>query len=397
MVRLLFRSAFLTLALAAGLLLCAHAAGRVFTDRFHAVQFLWWLPALALVIPATALWALFALGRLLSPAARTGVPERWAGRILPVALLAAWGHFVFLEFRLHRTRSAPPPITSADRTTGADPATPLPLRVMQWNATSPDVVPRPGLLQPLLARFDPDVAFACVAMAPHQLESVVSGLPPGLHARRAGLVLVVSRLPILDLRAFSLGLADPVSGAFIPPRPGALPPAPDQLRANWETLYNSYGPLVGLRRRQFRNADPGWLTVARLQPPTPGAPPLEIWHIDLPSDPLRSKWSLGGAVAARLAQLTRTPSPDSPGTPALIIGDFNIPRGSASLGRAFPGLTSAFDQAGRGLGPTWPRLRPVLQLDQVFLPRGARCLAWGQADPGEGDHRAIIADVLLGH
>ena len=395
-VRLLFRTLFLCFAALAGTVLAVYATGRIFTDRFHATQFLSWVPGMWLLAFATLCALVFSAGRLLSRAARLGVPERWAGRLLLVALVVGWCHFAFIEARVQRAFSGPPRIVDSARP--AAPQGRAALRVMQWNATSPDVVPRPALLLPLLHRFDPDVLFACIAMAPHQLESVVSELPARLHTARRGMVLAVSKRPILDMTTYPLGLADPVSGAFVPPRPGALPPAPDRLHAEWETFYNSYGPLVGLQRRQFRNADPGFLTVLRLAPLAQDGEPLVLWHFDLPSDPLRSKWLAAGHISTRLTQ-PAPPGPDgapaSFGLPALIIGDFNTPRGAASLRRAFASYSSVFDAVGKSPGATWPRRFPLLQIDQALAPAATLPLGWGSVDPGEGDHLAIIVDVGL--
>ena len=394
MVRLLFRAVFLAFALAAGVLLAFYAAGRVFSDRFHITQFLSWSPGVWLLAPATIATVLFSLGRLLSRAARLGVIERWAGRLLGVALVAGWLHFALIEARVQRFVGGTPRLTGVLRAPA--PSGRAVLRIMQWNATSPDVVPRPALLKPLLADFEPDVMFACVAMAPHQLQSVVSDLPPELHTRRQGLVLVVSKRPILDMASFPLGLADPVSAAFVPPRPGSLPPAPDALHAQWETLYNSYGPMLGLRRRQFRNADPGFVTQVRLGPAVEGDDPVVLWHVDLPSDPLRSKWLSAEQIAARLRGLTQP----APGTlapalspPDVVIGDFNTPRGAASIRRAFGPLVSVFDAVTWGSGATWPRHAPLLQIDQALVAPGTLPLGWGSVDPGEGDHLAIVVDV----
>ena len=394
MVRLLFRAVFLAFALAAGAFLAIYAAGRVFTDRFHITQFLSWAPGAWLLGSATIATVIFVLGRLLSRAARLGVPERWAGRVLGVALIAAWLHFSLVEVRVQRWLSGPAPLTGVLRAT-APPGRAV-LRIMQWNATSPDVVPRPALLKPLLADFEPDVLFACVAMAPHQLQAVVSELAPELHTRRQGLVLVVSRWPILDMASYPLGLADPGSAAFVPPTPGSLPPAPDALHAQWETLYNSYGPMVGLQRRQFRNADPGFITQVRLAPAPEGEEPVVLWHVDLPSDPLRSKWLAAEQIAARLRELAQ-PALGTPATPLVapdvIIGDFNTPHGAASIRRAFGPLRSVFDSVAGGTGATWPRRAPLLQIDQALVGPGTLPLGWGSIDPGEGDHVAIVVDV----
>ncbi len=384
MVRILLRTLILLPALTAGLPLAAYAAGRTLTDRFHLAQFLYWAPGLWLLAAGTVLTIVFLIAHALSRASRRGVPERWASRVLLVALVAGWMHLGLAEAHIHRALTPSRTITSPQRPD----TTAQTLRVLHWNATSPDVVPRPALLLPLLGRFDPDVLLTTAAMAPHQFAAVVQDLPSSLHVARRGMLVIVSKRPIVDATTLSLGLADPVSAAFVSPRPGALPPAPDDFRANWEMLYNSYGPGLGLQRRQFRNADPGFLTVIRLAPLAEGQPPIVLWHVDLPSDPLRSKWQLAGTVARRIAELT-------PGTPLAIVGDFNIPRGSASLRRAFGPFESAFDQVAWGLDPTWPRRSPVLQIDQALLPPPGRALGWCTFDPGVSDHRAIVVDVSL--
>jgi endonuclease/exonuclease/phosphatase family metal-dependent hydrolase len=90
---------------------------------------------------------------------------------------------------------------------------------------------------------------------------------------------------------------------------------------------------------------------------------LTICAIDLPSDARLARTE----VAAALVAETSLPTPDEAD---LVVGDFNITRGSHSIATMFPGFRHAFDCAGAGFGATWPRALPLLQVDHMLV--GAR-------------------------
>jgi hypothetical protein len=153
---------------------------------------------------------------------------------------------------------------------------------------------------------------------------------------------------------------------------------------------------LGLARRYFRASDPGHLVVAELDTTSVLGHNLVIWYIDLPSDPLGSKWELAGRVRAFLDSAAA--KIDDDGNPVLppadlLLGDFNIPRGSASLSRFTQGLQSAYDQAGSFGAASWPRRFPVFHLDQAFTAPTLKVLQYQLVDPGKSEHRAQIIDI----
>jgi hypothetical protein len=155
--------------------------------------------------------------------------------------------------------------------------------------------------------------------------------------------------------------------------------------------------------------DPGWAAFYELETPT-GT--LTVWVIDLPSDPRLGRMRLARGAGAAIASwqgAVRVVDPEEGqwteraealGFPApdVIVGDFNIPRGSASL-RAFlraagaAGMRDAFDEAGWGWKRTWPRELPVWALDQCFVGARVRALRFETINPEMGGHRGIVVEV----
>jgi hypothetical protein len=109
-------------------------------------------------------------------------------------------------------------------------------------------------------------------------------------------------------------------------------------------------------------------------------PTLTVWIIDLPSDPQLSRHD----VSVRLRELIESADEEPP---AVILGDFNIQRGSASLASVFPDHVHAFAQAGRGYGATFPRERPMYHIDHILLRDPWRALRYDIEDTGQGRHR----------
>lgn len=113
-----------------------------------------------------------------------------------------------------------------------------------------------------------------------------------------------------------------------------------------------------------------------------------VWLMDLPSDPSLSRQNVTKQALAALegwkgVATVRVPGdpakPDAPaqwsnvpaeqlgrrGFPAadVVIGDFNIPRGSRSLRNLVGDMENAYDQAGAGYTASYPRKVPFAQLD----------------------------------
>jgi len=118
--------------------------------------------------------------------------------------------------------------------------------------------------------------------------------------------------------------------------------------------------------------------------------PLAIEAIDLPSDPWRARMQTMRTFAEALSAQRDT-------YPDLVIGDFNITRGSASLAALGDPrgarYREAFAAAGSGWGGTYPRTRPWWPIDLALV--GGR---WTPArseivDPGEKRHRLQVVDL----
>ncbi|MGD9690195.1 MAG: endonuclease/exonuclease/phosphatase family protein [Phycisphaerales bacterium] len=358
-----------------------YALGRALTDRLSWSQFLFWIPASLLVGAAAVLISLaWGLSRVRRRDRHGALGRsRLLGRCVAWCALAAGlaGVHATWQARVHRWVLPGPEV-------GVGPT----LRVVHWTAMAPDVAPRDTTLPGLIEQFEPDLMLLTMALAPHQYDGLVSRLPEEFDSAHAGLFTVASRLPILSRRVFNLGLAEndrPAlpPGAAIDPRQPA--PVPDESRHWIEYFYNQVRGPLGLPRRYFRNADPGWLLVLTLDGTQRFGRPVTVYFYDLPSDPLRSKAELAERVTRVVGELERAgdlPPPD------LIVGDFNIPRGSASLGRMTRGYASAHDDAGIGPCSTWPRARPILHLDHLLRSPAWRARKYQVFDPGSGDHLA---------
>ena len=108
--------------------------------------------------------------------------------------------------------------------------------------------------------------------------------------------------------------------------------------------------------------------------------PLRILAVDLPSSVTRSRWQVATKLKGWVEQRTT-------GGIDLVLGDFNMRRGSAAMRHAFPGLVHAWDLAGRGWGPSWSRSLPIYRIDHVLVAPWLNVADCTTADPGIGRHR----------
>lgn len=111
-----------------------------------------------------------------------------------------------------------------------------------------------------------------------------------------------------------------------------------------------------------------------------------IWGVDLPSSPRLSRSDLFASLRAQLNEMNQA-------DPDLLLGDFNVPRGSRSLKRAFPDFRNAFAEAGSGWHGTWPREVPLWDLDQVLVGPGLAAVRYEVVTPPIGMH--CIQRVVL--
>jgi endonuclease/exonuclease/phosphatase family metal-dependent hydrolase len=320
----------------AAALLAAWTVGRLLTDRFHWSQYLYWLPT-ALVAAAAAVVVL--LSAAVAPRAR----PRPGGRLRILAglgLIAAALHLAAFEWRLLRPR----PHTTAQ-----------PFTVISWNAS---LVDEEDISRTLLQRL-PDLAAVVNAPWGANFEDLerAGQWPTIIHE---GAFLVASRFPV----------------------------------RRWGRLD------LGIQSEEGGKPDPGRAMFAELE--RTDAPPLILWIIDLPSDPRLARTTITRLAAKRIDEWTgpeyvrdgRGWRPTLRGTrpfpaPDLILGDFNIPRASASLQALTRGLTDAFDQAGHADPSTWPRVSPWWAIDHAFVGPALRATDYLIRDPGKGQHRFV--------
>ncbi|MGI9014773.1 MAG: hypothetical protein ACR2GY_11080 [Phycisphaerales bacterium] len=87
---------------------------------------------------------------------------------------------------------------------------------------------------------------------------------------------------------------------------------------------------------------------------------LIVYAVDLPSELDRPRMEVARQVHEMLVYADGPPAD-------VIVGDCNIPRGSASLEVAFPGYLHAYDIAGHGYGATFRRDLPLYHIDHIFV------------------------------
>lgn len=209
------------------------------------------------------------------------------------------------------------------------------LSLLHWTIATP-VRGRTGLVADVILGADPDIAILTDSAAAHRDPAILAWLGPDHRPRRAGGFVALTRLPVHAFR----------------------------------TLVESEGISAA------------WLSVEAAAP----VGTLDILIVDLPSDPKLSR----RAVVERLTALLE--SADAP-APDVVVGDFNIPRGAASIRRAFPGARHAFDEAGTGWAGTYPRTRPLVHIDHVLLLGDLTSTRSAVLRAGIGRHRPTITHL----
>ena len=366
-------------AAAATTIVLAWIASRVATDRLGWSQYAWWIPTLAWAaasILSLAAWtALARLHRRLERA-RRGPPSTIAspdptaarrpnavGRIsrplLAAIVLLLLARAAVFEWRLYRFVTPTP-----DHPRG--------IRIANWNPAIPA-----KSLEPILAA-EADVYLIANEWQRNAAEELVQELGDGVDVIQNERLMVVSRLPVRAWASTYLGLAGRVLRSY---------------------------QLKDLDAQVAEQVDQGRALFVELETPT--GDPLVIWLVDLPSDPrlLRNDvtataadaiGSFKGRVYRYDAEGRRTVTDMSDGfpDPDLILGDFNIPRDSASLRTLVGDRANAYDQAGRGYAATFPRTFPLAQIDQMFVGDDWRTVSYRLLDPGRGLHLAQVAEII---
>jgi hypothetical protein len=361
-----------TCALLAWAGLAGWLVGEIVSDRYYLTQFLEWVPTPAVLVGAGTLlalaWILARLSELTGGRPRRTTRAhraiRWGW--LPWAALVIY--FFVVEAPVFRPRP-PTPDPGADH-----------FKLVFWNAsawyqdgwevglgaTDPDIVILVGLNS---TKRLPD------------LKGMMNGVVSVVMAER---FIVLSKRPITRYAVTSLGVA---RGQGIDPRFGL---------------------------RTSNRTDPGHALFFEVQHPATEKTPAKssiVQVLDLPSDLSLLRWDVTAKARQTLDHFAgtvfvpdsldrwvpETPPPESPQAgfpqPDVVIGDFNIPRGAASLRILSRGFASAFDQAGRGYMASYPRRRPLFHIDQTFLGPGLRAFQYRLMDLDAGAHRAQVVDI----
>lgn len=343
--------------------LAAWACGQVLNDRWLWSQYLLWIPSV-MIVPGAIVAA--ATGILLARLARRGGAVR-SGFFRPLAAItvlvgavACWTT-VNTDLRLlSRAAEAPPP----DRR----------LRVVHWNA-SDDIGVR--WTQDILD-LHPDLVVINPA-SNQPWGPIIEGMGPGATVMFLRGFTVISKPSVSLMGEISLRV-EPGEG-IDPRQKSGLTSRVDPGRAAWLQLDT---------RAKFGRS-------------------FTVWLLDLPSDVSLSRRLVTQEAARAIAESDshpRIPKGQSGFEPAselhrgfpppdLVIGDMNIPRGSASLERLTGGLVNAYDQTGHGFVATWPYRSPLWHLDQAFIGAGYRATAYTSLDLGGGTHRGQLVDVAL--
>jgi hypothetical protein len=289
--------------------------GRVCTDRWFWSQWLFWIPAPA-VLAAAGLGALAALRPAPRSRARLNRFVRWAAAVVALAV-----YFLCVEHRfLHRAAD----VSSFPRNT---------LHIVHWNAQDPDADPQAVVAK--LRQLNADVIFLTdinwMTWVALQKDPLQTGITPAYPFP----LTLVSRVPILSVR-----------------------------------------PLV--------SRDLVSITLVELDTTATLGRALTVYMVDMPSSPLLGRAGLMRRARAWLEEAT---APRAPPEADLVVGDFNTPRGSASIAMLFPEMREAFDEAGHGFGATYFRPFPLYHIDHILLGANVRALRYDIFDPGFGRHR----------
>lgn len=375
------------------------AIGRLYTDESLWTQYLYWVPTYLRVCGTAAAlacaWGLrWGARRLLPPARR---PHRGAMRFA-VAIVAVMGlHATVVEWRMFA--SGPEPRVDA----AGVPA----WRLSYWNVSGAERGP--------------------------WVSRVLAGEPD---------LVIIANLwgykSFLEFRDAFKGEKGPTPTVFFDPRFMVATRWP---LVRWGATDLRIAPSEEAKKPggedRFFRADPGRAAFIELDVSAHPAMkslgrPLVVWIIDLPSDISLPRMRVTRNAASAIASLGAAPMEYQAGQwvstgarvpfpePDVIVGDFNIPRGSASLRELVANAVDAYDVAGSGYAATFPsgeqvalsalakdperapfhkrilaRLlgRPWWKLDHAFVNAGCRVSGYRILDPGSGTHRLQMLDV----
>ena len=331
---------------------------RITTDQWLYSQFAFWVPApfyLSLAAILLAAERVIALPR---------ATPRWRAPSWSLLVLCAiW--ICILAFRgIARSES---PVSSSSS-----------LTIVHWNMSSPDMLSFDGTLADFRSCRQADIILLGITVPDEQYARMVRGLGNDWTFRRLGVFGVASRFPIDHASIYGLGLSSP-GGRHATPR--------------FQDFYNiQIADRFGLSRREFDLPDPGYvLSIKVLTPQSP----ISIRMLDLPSNPFRSRMEIASSASARIRALVNDGLLDP--FPDMIIGDCNIPVGSASLQLLAGNLIPASALSASGdREPTWPRAHPFLRIDNAWVHPASRVLNYRTFDGGISDHRGQSLTIERG-
>ncbi|MFK7759605.1 MAG: hypothetical protein AB8C13_06635 [Phycisphaerales bacterium] len=384
-----------------------YVLSRVVTDRVEWMQLVWWVPVAWWLIGIWGMWVLsWVLGRIAKRSLRARKVRGVAGQITAVRVMVVMAVLITAQIvvgvqRWHRGVLGGDGIDARDTDS---------LRFVHWNIGASGFDLELGISR--LIAMDADVYLLSNSRWDGQRRGLIEGLTveargdgaeertggdTGYRAVTIGSVIVVSRM---DVERVSLSYleADPNSGGG----------------------------------RQS-TGDRGWVCRVKFDEDD-----LVVWLVDLPSQP--SAWRMGtigravDAIESRRSGIqvyervasgddgeavvrNRVRSMEDDGSldrPGLVIGDFNTPRGSASIGLfdvfdAGSGFEDSFGERGYGRGRSWVPVRlkwswvgsglmldlADWHIDLSLTGNGWRTTGYRLFEAAGGpEHRAQVVDIV---
>jgi hypothetical protein len=336
---------------------------QITTDRTLIGQYAWWFAPVVLGV-ALGLLLVSRLFRALGKA-----PPREGLHCARWATAAALGFTAATTFNLLaplRAIGRPPPPASA-------------IHIVHWNSSG-YWPPDPAAVGAALASDGPpDIVFTSLLNLPQQWEQITSRMPGGtkaVHFENLSIQKIFSRYPITFVRSYPV----PMKASELE----VLPSSP-ALRAWMLRGFHFFG----VRNRAPDGLEDGVIIVARFDTKPQVGRELVAYFIDMPSNPLASRHDIAARVAAEIARLQSDPDPAKRIPPAdVVLGDFNIPTGSASLQQFLPGGTPASGSAGIGRLASWPRPHCLFQIDHALIAPGWAAGEYRLIDPIVSEHMA---------
>ncbi|MHA7814417.1 MAG: endonuclease/exonuclease/phosphatase family protein [Phycisphaerales bacterium] len=369
------------------LMLGAWITGRVLTDEHHWSQYLYWLPPIVMIGGA---WVLLILSTILAAMAR-----RLGGLLLrPVLLLLAIGctiHLVFGVWHTHRLIT-----TSSDKAPDA-------IRVLHWNHGGKSI--DADAWGERINQLDTDI--------------VLFANPEWGEERQALLDQFTHFAPDDRVRWVNYSYRVNADPAHFRVEGHAVIASRYPMTRTGKVHFGEHERQEVMNRSSSSN---GWVLFAEfdLDPARGDDQPLVVWFVDLPSNPTAWKmdemrtvrsaidswngagWEMGRNVWEQYQDESASfPDPD------LIIGDFNTPRGSASIDLLAPAFKDAFEQGGHGRGRSF-RVSGVgpggvlsavvdLHIDLALVAPAHGVNYYTLLGSAETDHTPQIVDIHVGN